>query len=319
MNTNKIIRVLRKIDDTLSKNGFNQYQERIHRINKTVLSIERHTDCYVSNFTPEIQFKEEQSSILENNYTSNYLSLNDDKIEIENEDKSTTFFELNDLFAFIEDELSIKNLISVEEPTLNSSSSSENSEDDIKKIKNHKVEVGKEKMQKKFFNIELRLRAYLKEQQMFQADSILNESKIKTPMSKFSEKNILPGIIKNFFEDKDIIDKAKKRYSVRDNDLFNQVCKLGHVEEIIKCQSNFERHSIKNHNNEQNDKNITAFSIESDNLEAKEINNLKNNFINFNKRNSIFKDKFPLEKIDDNELMSEVSDEESISDFDDSH
>ena len=47
----KILKVLKKMDDVLHRHGINHYQERIHRIHKVLLSIERHSNCYVSNFS----------------------------------------------------------------------------------------------------------------------------------------------------------------------------------------------------------------------------------------------------------------------------
>lgn len=48
-----ILKVLRKMDDVLHRYGINHYQERIHRIHKVLLSIERHSNCSVSNFSLE--------------------------------------------------------------------------------------------------------------------------------------------------------------------------------------------------------------------------------------------------------------------------
>lgn len=47
----KILKVLRKMDNVLHNYGICHYQERIHRIHKILLSIEMHSNCYVSNFT----------------------------------------------------------------------------------------------------------------------------------------------------------------------------------------------------------------------------------------------------------------------------
>lgn len=47
----KILRVLKKMDDVLNRYGINHYQERIHRIHKVLLSIEKHSNCFVSKFS----------------------------------------------------------------------------------------------------------------------------------------------------------------------------------------------------------------------------------------------------------------------------
>lgn len=47
----KILKVLRKMDDVLHRYGINHYQERLHRIHKVLLSIERHSNCYVTDFS----------------------------------------------------------------------------------------------------------------------------------------------------------------------------------------------------------------------------------------------------------------------------
>lgn len=306
----KIMRVLKRMDEVLIRNGYQHYQERIHRIYKTMLSIERHGDCYVSNFTLEEGDLQDKETKFEENFTSNYLSVvTEDEIEIENEDKSVTKYELDDILSFIEDELNVQNLVSVADSTLASSSSEDEDEEEGKK---KQQPVKKEKMQKKFFNIELRLRAYLKEAEMFRSpifDSFLNDSKLRTPLSKLSPQKVtLPLLIKNFFEDKSIIEEARKRYSVRE-DLRNQISRLGNAEEIFKCRSNYD-HKLSQiskpprgiHKSSNDTSTISNFSVDSsDNsinnsnfgssLSGNNVSSTPGN-INFLKRDSIFKDKY---------------------------
>jgi hypothetical protein len=250
--------------------------------------------------------------------------------------------ELDDLFKFIEDELNLRSLLSVEDSTLYSSSSSEEEEEDEKvkapdnkNTKTVKKVFKKDNMQKKFFNIELRLRAYLKEQSIFKTpvfDSFLNESKLRTPISKMSPAKLtLPAIIKNFFEDRAIIEEAKKRYSVRE-DLRHQIERLGNAEELFKCKSNYDRIKVKsNYDGASDGNNVSTFSIDTSNSQnniTSGVNNTNtntnnaNNSLNFSKRDSIFKDRYfndfgvVEEVLSSEDDINSMSDEEEYSDDD---
>jgi len=285
------------------------------------MSIERHLDCFVSNFEEKTNFPNDKNS---DDFKSNYLSVaEENEIQFELEDKTSTKIELDELLFFIEDELNIKSLFSVESTIGSSSSSEGEGEDEQKEIKENSFKK-KGNMRRKFFNIELRLRAYLKEQETFySSNSILNESKLKTPLSKISStKKILPSIIKNFFEDKSIIEEAKKRFSVRDNEIFLQIARLDQIEETKKCQSNFERISIKNMGKQENS--VSMFSIDVNipenelinNVNIVENNNENVNCFNFKKRGSIFKERYlnfneERTEIDEDidEKISQISDD----------
>jgi hypothetical protein len=308
----KIIRILKRMDDVLSKNCFFQYQERIHRIYKTLISIERHEGCFVSNFNPDGNNEEEFSANYlktQESEVSNSLSVEEDgKIEIENNQKRNKL-ELGDIFDFIEDELNLKSLVYIEDSTVYSSSDEDEEDSQNRSIeeKKQKYKPIKDSMQKNFFNIELRLRAYLKEQELFKKysfDSILDDSKMRTPLSKVDpNRSVLPAIIKNFFNDKAIIEAAKKRYSVRES-LRSQIEKLGNAEELFKCRSYCDQ--LKISSTKESDSNISSFSIDT-----KEVgnNNADRNSLTILKRGSIFRDKFLMNEFPtvNEELNSDVS------------
>jgi hypothetical protein len=277
------------MDDVLQRNGYNQYQERIHRISKTLLSIERHTDCFVSRFSVEHKNDENVPKEIANFNSNNQLP----KVEKSPGDKdkrnSVDDLNLQDVLGFIEDELCIKRL--VEDSTLSSSS---DESDDTREEKETKTKtITKDNMQKKFFNIELKLRGYLKEQNAkelfkFNAfDSIINESKLKTPISKLEPTSNTRCIIKNFFEDKDCIELAKKRMSMRDSQI-EFLEKLNHQN---LCKSNFDRLNLKGTEVKEERQRISNFGEnEGDNVYTGNIGSPNRGSYNFAKRGSIFKE-----------------------------
>ena len=292
----KIIRILKRMDDVLYKNSFFQYQERIHRIYKTLISIERHEGCFVSNFNPDGENQEEFTvHYIQTQETeiANSLSVTEQEgnIQIEEEQKEYKY-ELGSILDFIEDELNLKSLVSVEDSTVYSSSDEENSLDmENLEEKKSKPYPTKGKMQKNFFNIELRLRAYLKEQELFKKysfESILNDSKLKTPVSKMdSSRSVLPAIRRNFFEDKAILEAANKRYSLRE-ELRSQIEKLGKLEHNIKYKSNVDEMKISS-NRDKSSSNVSSFSLNTNDVDN--ISSEKNS-LNLVKRGSILRDKY---------------------------
>lgn len=329
----KIMKILRKMSGILSRNGHLQYQERIHRIYKTLLSIERHEDCFVSNFSVENNCSDFPLVLNEesNFNTSNYYSVNYDVVE-EASEKLQTKEELDGLFGFIEDQLNIQNLTAGDSTSSNSSDEEDDevkedvlgkANDNKKFARNIDRMTNKESLQKKFYKIELKITDYLQEQSIFQKQfsSILNESKFKTPYKNeiSNTKNILPAIIKNFFDDKDIIEDSKKRYSVRGVAFEEQIARLGKIEEIYKCKSNYD--TLARQNRPQAEKeSISNFSIEACSGANSFIsfpigsNDASvNNTFNFCKRDSIFKDKYNfdfdpvVEEEDKRDVLSIIS------------
>lgn len=319
----KIIRILKRMDEVLSKNNFYQYQERIHRIYKTLISIERHEGCFVSNFNPEGNNEEEFSLNYlktQENEIANSLSIRDEgDINLES-DRKENKLELGDVFDFIEDELNLNGLVSIEDSTVYSSSDDDDSLNrSFEEEKKHKNKPIKDNMQKNFFNIELRLRAYLKEQELFKKysfDSILDDSKMRTPLSKVDpNRNVLPAIIKNFFNDKAIIEAAKKRYSVRES-LRSQIEKLGNAEELFKCKSYCDQLKMSSAK-EPVSSNVSSFNIETEDISNN--NTDERNSLTLLKRGSIFRDKYLMKDFPtvneelNSDVSSYVSDEESDS------
>lgn len=51
VSSDKIMKVLKKMDEVLTRKGIYQYQERMVKIHKILLTIERHNCSKVSNFS----------------------------------------------------------------------------------------------------------------------------------------------------------------------------------------------------------------------------------------------------------------------------
>jgi hypothetical protein len=242
------------------------------------------------------------------------------------------------MLKFIEDELNVKNLMEVEGSTVSSSSSEEskkikdqsfNSPSPTKLIKSLHGEVKpimKKDIHKKFFNIELKLRAYLKEQSIdplfnkHNFDSFLNDSSklssAKTPLSKMAHiKTCSPIIIKCFFEDKqNVLDKAKKRYSVMEN--FNNFEFKSITNSTYKCRSNLDKLNDNHDNSSINS--ISKFNPEfsiNNSISSNNNEQILEKKINLPKRNSIFKEGFKFNEFkvipeNDNNYNSQKSDNE---------
>lgn len=298
----KIRKVLSKMDELMSRNGYNNYQERLYRIHKTLLSIERETDCEVSCFSIDGDAVSSANSKQAQLNTSNYLSVSkdyDDKDYIQFEDNGLEKLEIDDLLKFIENELNM-NLIECSTLSMSSSGEDEDLEDEKKAANKPSYNI-----QNKIFKIELRLRAYLKEQttmELFNQDnfnSFLNDSRVKTPLSKISaSKNISPLIVKNFFEDKKVQDAAKKRFSVCEG--FQTKLEILDIQNY-KCKSSLNKHKNSDHSaNDRKDPtfvnshNISNFSVEV----FENQTTPSNNNINFLKRGSIFKERYQFNEAD---------------------
>jgi hypothetical protein len=269
------------MDEVRQRNGYNQYQERIHRISKALLSIERHTDCFVSRFSVENKNDENVPREIATFDSSSNL------IKVDTKGKKEDYSDLNldNILGFIEDELCIKRL--VEDSTLSSSS---DESDDTREEKEPK-EITKDNMQKKFFNIELKLRGFLKQQNTIYLFIItplyfiIHDSKLKTPISKLTPTSNIRCIIKNFFEDKECIELAKKRMSMRDS-------QTEFLEKLIHqniCKSNYDRISNKDQEPKQEKQRISNFT-EEDNMSGSNSGSPTRASFNFAKRGSIFKE-----------------------------
>jgi hypothetical protein len=308
----KILKVLKKMDEVLSRNGYFEFQERFHRITKSLLSFERLENLSVSKFSlfaqEEDTMKEEDSTRLSDFnesslFSSKYSSiLQENKIEIENEDKSVTMMELDDLLSYIEEQLNIKNLKRRKEGSgeISSSSSEENS---LGKKEKLKPQGSSEKMEQKFFNIKRKLIEYLKQESLFtnkkSPENVLGEL---TPVNKLRIKkkrtnsitSYLPTLGTNFFEDKKISEKARKRFSVREEEIRNQLARLGFGDEPTRPKSN----NVKLSNQPCSIKSeIPSFSSDSKSQNSKTSSEASSPIynrlsVNFSKRDSIFKERF---------------------------
>jgi len=193
---------------------------------------------------------------------------------------------MDDLLGYIENELSM-NKIGKECESSPLSSDSEEIDEKGGKVSRH------------IFNIELKLRAYLKENQtkkeLFEKenfDSFLNDSKLKTPLSKIVTTPSTPLLIKNFFEDVEVVEY--KRHSLFDKAILMDNLYAIQEEEKKYCKTAMEKKYYK----EEKTKSISQFNEDVPENMNISNDNIKN--FNFIKRDSIFKPRFSA--------MSDLSD-----------
>ena len=198
----KLKKALTKLNSCLTENrGLQEYQERLHRISKTISSIEAHSDCYVTNFSLEDECRLPTMDELYQQhmtYQSEYITVNMNRIEFTEGDFSCN---LDELLQFMEDELLLSNASNINVNELDSSDDEENKiVKDITKQKNSQKMI-----KKKFFNIELKLKAFLKQQERNELlkndnfDSFVENVKKKIPPTNIEIKQN-PSFIKNFFD-----------------------------------------------------------------------------------------------------------------------
>ena len=248
-NTKKLKGALMKLNNILSCNQeLQNHQERIHRIAKTINSIEAHSNSYVSEFNLEgceqiLPFDSLYKQHI--NYQSEYVTVSEDKVEFIHENFSLN---LEELLKFMENELLLKNASSINKEEIDISSDDEevtsSSSQELLFIKTIKKAKDPEKeIKKKFFNIELKLRAFIKQQEKNQMlygenfESFVNQIKLQTPQIKNLEIKPNPSFIKNFFNEsvKDMDEIRKKRISMIDNSLKTILGRVDN-EKIIKSE-----------------------------------------------------------------------------------
>lgn len=223
--TQKLINALKKLDGIMSKSGVQNYQERLHRIAKTINSMEKHADCYVSAFSLD----EHSSNIPfqlyfdQQNYQSEYLTVDKQGI-IEFPDTQTKenfSVSMDELLDFMESDLKLNETVALLDIKKNEADSSSDEDDTADSLSQPKQEVIKrdhnKDIKKRFFNIELKLRAFIKEQQQKELlkgenfDTFINQARLKTPVKKIIKPN--PSFIKTFFQesinDMEIIKKKR--------------------------------------------------------------------------------------------------------------
>lgn len=173
----KIISYLNTLEKhfTTEKNP-NLYQERFHRINKALMSIKQHSNCYVSDF-----------SLQEKATNDSQGSISDEEMKIPQEEKDK---EVDELLEYIENELSISSKKKKGDP---------NSLTPVKENKDEK------RLSKIFLKIELKLKTHLEQQEANKSNSTKERRSIFNKRS-----SILPKLIKNFFEEKDKVKNQVK-------------------------------------------------------------------------------------------------------------
>ena len=159
----KIQRTLDKIEDLLNQNGLGNFQERMHRITKTVKSIEKHANCYVSDFSlggenkNEFNLKEMYDQAFSNH--NDYMTVKETTVEFndnENNNKLTINMSLEKLLDFIENELDINAISQNIKECKELSDDEEDGSTDLENNNMKKTEKDEKKIiRKKFFKIEL--------------------------------------------------------------------------------------------------------------------------------------------------------------------
>jgi hypothetical protein len=280
----------------------------------------------VSNFTIE---RKEETKVYDHEIDEEEVNLSsslmEDEFEGINEEELKEKHGIEEVLSFIENQVDVISVVSNE--TKSNSSSDENYGDEInKKKKKRNLKIHKYHIQKKILKIGIRLRSFLKETSIFNYsnfDSILNENKLGTPLSKINtSKQPMPSIIKNFFKDESIVEEAKKRYSLKESQLKEQFSIVRSPEEIYTCKSAYNNFSYrKNYSQRDNLTNITNFTYYLNGEDEKSSSPLRDNSnaVNFNlsQRGSIFKEGFKFDyrivEEPNEEVEGEKSDEDSPS------
>lgn len=301
--TEKLLSALNKLDSTLSSNGLQNYQERIYRISKAIRSLEAHAYCTVSDFklsgknlsVSQIGLPEEDDSLLEElkNNQSSFLTVDNTKHTFEFIDSGNTFIlDMDDLLKYIEDELNIKALFNDE-----TNDSSEN-DDSLVKSKPTITEVKNKHVKKSFFNIEMKLRAFLKQQSQNKVlnkenfQSFMNQQRLQTPMVK--ENRVNPSFIKNFFlESKAEVEKIRQK---RINSIFDLRMSSERLINLIaenEANNLIKSDKLKDFSQSQSQSkksNVIITSFELDELSKLNVKDIKDD-----------------EKLDKNDIISENS------------
>lgn len=344
-----LISALHRLDGVLLNKGRQNYQERIHRIAKTIRSMTAHAYCVVSDFSLD---DNSNKTLLELNSLSNYEELqsklitennldnfnNDLKVNIEDDDFS---MDLNDLLIYMEEELNNNsnkekdNSSSDEENNRNISKKRNSTEDrdtdDNSKITKDDLKEHKQ-FQKKFLNIEKKLRNYLKKQiqnKMLDKNNFqtfIEQQRLKTPMVKSNKPN--PSFIRNFFEEsKDAMDKIKKKRisicqdkGIINNKMFSSI----NNNKLTGITPNTEKiKDFKNFNNKKDAKKISSFGLDNKQTNSNSNNNQHNEAKYFkcpysydNKGDYINED--PDELLDKNDIISENTEEDKSNSDEDS-
>jgi len=137
-------------------------------------------------------------------------------------------------------------------------------------LKDNKKKNIKQNFKNIFSKIETKLRLYLREaqnQKIFESNafkSFLNEDKLKTPSSFNTIKSQTPSVIKNFFEDTEVMkEMSKKRHTIAGEEMKNHLERFKELDFKHKCYSNYrEENQLKELKNfSRKESNISNFSI----------------------------------------------------------
>jgi hypothetical protein len=273
----KILQILKHIDDVLFKKGMIQYEERIHKISKTLLSIEKHNNCFVSRFS--VEHKNEE------HIPVNVCSFDGTEATAPN---------LEEILSSIEDELDMTN----DDSTLSSSS-----EEDTKVS-------GRINLQRRFNKIEAKLVSYLNGANDSKTNSMCSE-KQRIPISKLPPQFTTTRIIKNFFEDREVIEASARRRSVSCSQK-EQLEKLEATQKI--CKSNFDKITYKDEKDVSTTPRVSDFTEEVA-ANVLHVRSSKGSSFTFAKRDSIFAER---RSIDQEKLMEQLRDASELTSSDDS-
>lgn len=331
-------KVLKQIDAALAKKGIAGHQERLLRIYKTVMAVEKHSNCFVSKFfgagdnendIESFRTFEEVKPSVEVHMDNETKKI---QLEFEDDDPKNKNFKVNmdDLLSFVEHELGMSHSESSDDGT-DTTKNDKKKTDDETKSKNREIE-------KKFFNIELKLRAFIRESEDYDIfskssfKSFVNDKRLLTPGSNKSagkdvkSPSVFSPVSHNFFKDKEAFDINLKRHSHNHNMLKNSLNKFSlamanreNEDTITKSSLNLKSNtkSKKAENHTQ----ISKFNVNQEDSENEDSNTdnkspIKHSF-SINKRGSIFQDlQFKEEEIDEimeMENQSECDEKSQIS------
>ncbi len=217
-------KVLKQIDIALATRGILGHQERMMRIYKTVMAVEKHSNCFVSKFLGDGENETPQYMRTFEEVNKPSVNLLTDpktkKLEFEFEDddplKKNFKVSIDELLTYVEGELGLTQI----------SDSSDGGVDTDCSNHINKEKKRKKELEKKFNNIELKLRAFIKENETYDIFSesafknFIEDQRLKTPGSnKSKNKEQTTKISYNFFKEKEVIDVCQKRYSYNPDQL----------------------------------------------------------------------------------------------------
>jgi len=318
-------KVLKQIDIALSKKGIAGHQERLLRIYKTVSAIEKHSNCFVSKFYESGEDENENYFRTFEEVNKLSLKVSDDKadkveFEFEDDDPKKNHFKvsMDDLLTFVEKELGVNHSDSSDD---NDKTDSSIGVDKFEPKKDEDKEKAKTKeIQKKFLNIELKLRSFIRENEVYDIfskssfKSFVDDKRFKTPTSNKSNKSkVIEGtspVAFNFFKEEEL--NKKYRYSHDPNQLTNSLHNFHNQNrdekhKTVKTTFNFQLNKMSNPTTSSQFNQISKFCPDEDDVVHSDSQvETKHAFVI--KRGSIFKDIPSYTKEDIEEILEQHSD-----------